>query len=307
MEYKRDSYKYTVTLTAPTVTVDAIDYLTLCDYRVIIDPKQYKGVETPERLYEILIDSFESLRRECDLFLEKDPAQNIIYLRITVTSYMYEVKIVEVLRPVKELNEIHMLNNKLEWFNETIKQYQQRITTLESEMQGIREYLPWLRLWKSWVPSACGANPPDNMPRSVPQVSTIDISENILSLQGDCFVYLDRYPNYPVHDLLALYNPTELKISGQNAMNGRMKPFIETNILRMTNLKKIVIQQVPITSIKAVAELPNIAELVLRGCKQIRNLEKLANTKSLKVLNVTADIDTGVFAGGVHFVINIVS
>ncbi len=318
MEYRRDTLKYTVTLTSPTVTIDCIDYVSLCDYRVTIAPNQYDGVKTPERLYAIIIDGFEGKKPECCLTLEKDKVVNAINMVITVISYMYNVTIVEALRPVKELNEIRLLTNKINWFNETLKKGETRIEYLEEQMHEMRQFLPWLELWKYWIPHANARsiateeNTTLCKTRSVKSSAPIQndtnivINGNTLAVQGQNRIAIDSYPYYPVYELLALYNPTEITIEGAQAMKGMMKGFIEINIRSMTNLKKLTVTDVPITSVAAIASLPKIAELTFRRCKQIRDLEKLIAVKTLEVLNVTPDINTGVFAGGVHFVINIV-
>ncbi len=305
MEFIRDQIRYTITQTPTAVKVDAVDFTSLHNLGAVIDPRKYECVRTPERLYAILLDGFKGQCKECQLHLIRFPGAGV-ELNLKVDGYMLKEAIVEMLRVTPGTTENQTLSNKIDWLNQKVVQQQADLNELRALVFDIQKYAPWIRLWRHWVPDGgpysdraslvmnsfyCENNNAGCVIRRLePDYPLIKIvGVYIISGADEVIVNMDNYPNYPVIDFLRLCNPKEIIITGDDALKGKAKIFIEEHIQCMNNLEKITVGT-NITTVRAICELPRLVELVLRNCTKIHDLEKLEHASSLKMLHVTADI-----------------
>ncbi len=316
MEHIRNNIKYTVTLTEPTVTIDAIDYTSLCDYRVVIDPTRYEDIRTAKRLHTIIIDSFD-YKNGCMILLHKEETTNAITLKLSVESYMFKVSIIEYLRPIKEPNEVQLLTNKIAWLNTKIEKQQKTIDELkeklgnhENQLDYLNEFGPWLELWHHWLPWIAQKMTikADNvaMPVLCNDVEKVKIEKGSVYLDDTPFVVLEYNPKYPLSDLIHACQPIELIIADNSVTDLLTVTFFEEQLGKIHSLKIITLVDIPNINVCGIARLPWLSRLTLRRCNNIKNIKELRKVESLVELNLpdATDLRPLHIGGPIHFVVN---
>ncbi len=317
MEFTHDQVKYTITQAPLAVKIDCVDFTSLTNYTVTIDPRKYEYIKTSERLCAILVDGFKGQHKECQLQITKLLAAGGIELNLKVKGYMFKETIVEMLRATNGTTEIQTLSNKIDWLNQKVVQQQTEISELRGLVTNMQKYIPWLQLWYNWIPDGgpysdrasliinsfySEVNNAGCVMRQPPECSLIKITGRyITAVTGEMIVNTDQYPNYPVVDLLVLLNPKEIIISGNIAPKGKLRSLIEEEIWNLKGLEKVTVAT-PISTIGAICLLPNLVELTLHKCGKIVDLEKLEQARALKILNVTTD--TKNLPAKANFVVN---
>lgn len=315
MEFYYESIKFLIFIETNMVIINAIDYKTLCDYTVELMATDFPSFKTAERLHTALVDGFGKAVPECKLDIHVDKFVNNIVLRLSIASYLFNVETEIVLKPLKEIKEIKLLTNKIDYFNEKLNEKDREIKELRKLLDEVRIFLPSIKLWSKMVPAAENDSNLARWPNGLPfnlltpkisqyQCNNIMIQGNVLTVGGSFVAYLNTYKNFPIIELLSRYDPKRLTISGKSSMDGIIIEWLETEV-SYNSLSELVLDNQSIKTISRICKL-KLKKLTLKSCKNIRDLQLLIKMDTLEILEVTADINTGVFANGVHFVINII-
>ncbi len=323
--YTIGQYQYNIYFGEEGLSLKAINYKSLVDYRCDIeeaDIKDFRLISSLDTLYEILNDAFTGKNTSAVVMKitydeKKDEINILLCLKYKYASETLEVN----LRSVKELVNQRIIDNKMHYFNK-------RLTDLEGERKEIDE----LKLTVL------------NLSERLAQLETSSIINN------DYITYMmteqSPYGGWAKYNTSALYVPlaTMLTVSSKQLTVGSGKDY---NVIikylsgvsmdcyirmcnYLTELKSIDICKIDCEDLKFIEKctkteelsLENLLNLVdissvlnfldlkfltIKECRKINNLKILEKCKSLELLKVHSTINTGVFSEVLSFRIEIIA
>jgi hypothetical protein len=288
MEFTYNTIKYNVQIVNLDVIISAVDTTTL---------QQYTGTARSDILdvngvYKVICDGFRQLISDgySKSTLDIETCETSINLSFTVQSYIFTTNINVTLSQITSISEVEVLKNRVNWLSGNLAVSRDEVSALRRELKGLRSnlsdilrFLPWLKYSSNYIMSGEVLNP---------NVNRIHFNGTlIVNGEGQKCNYVCNAGQLKA--LLSLYQPLELVLTGNGVINHILTAFIDSeigDIESMRTLTTLFINNVPITTVRSILQLPKLTKLTLRNCIGVRDLDRVYLMDTLETLEITADM-----------------
>lgn len=317
--YTIGEYQYTVSFENSNLIVKAINYSTLKDYicEIFADMiDEFKLIESLEMLFDMMSDAFNTYDENGNesLNITYNKIKDQIQIDFTIKFKYFDETFSFVLLKPDVIEDRDAISNKLDYYNKRLSDYDSQIAKveqLERTVQLLAERLSNLTF--QTLDTRQVLFYPGYLPIDVRTAIKIHITIRVFTVNDVQYSYKfarcgsvmfrpDETVDYKYKDYLHLLNKLiyleEIVVTGMADLD---------MIKECKEVKKLSIIDCPdMTSINVVTNFDKMEEITIKTTQSITDLHVLEECKSLKSVNLSSTMNTGVFTKNIQFVVSVI-